>query len=63
MGSDPELLAGAAMGFGAALAVAFTVIAVLDNRYVTRREYAATLVRIDNELRRIGGAEAGKAKG
>ena len=51
------------MDFGAALAIAFTVIAVLDNRYVTRREYAATLVRIDNELRRIGGAEAGKAKG
>ena len=47
------------MGFGAALAIAFTVIAVLDNRYVTRREYAATLVRIDNELRRIGGADHG----
>lgn len=53
MSASPILL-GAVIGFAGCMGIAFAVIAFLDSRFVTRLEYAATLKRIDDELKRIG---------
>ena len=54
MPSSPELWVAAVLGFGTAMGMAFAVIAFLDHRYITRLEYAATLARIDENLKRLG---------
>ena len=48
--SDPTLLAGIAIGVGGTLAIAFAVVGALESRFVTRREYTATLKSIDLQL-------------
>ena len=49
-------LAGAVVGVGGTLLLCFGLMAAVDNRYVTRREYNATLEGIREQLTEIKGA-------
>jgi hypothetical protein len=59
--ADPTLIAGAALGVAGTLVLAFGIVAALDARYTTRREYETTMKDIDRRLAGITkavGAEA-----
>lgn len=56
MESNPSLIAGAALGVAGTLVLVFGLFAAVDNRYVTRREYGATLKDIQRQLSEIKGA-------
>ena len=47
-------LAWAGAGFAAAILAALAIITSLDQRYITRLEYRATMDSINKELKRIG---------
>ena len=44
------LVAGVLFGIGATVVLALALVGAIDNRYVTRREYVATLKDIERQL-------------
>lgn len=50
------MFAGVALGIVGTLVLVFGLFSAVDNRYVTRREYGATLKDIQRQLSQIQGA-------
>jgi hypothetical protein len=52
----PPLLAGAMLGVGGTVLLAFAIIIGFDNRYLTRREHTIIITNLNQQLKEIKSA-------